>query len=173
MSISDVARSLILGAVAGTAATWLMDLATTVVQKPQPAGDARREEAAWPNGQPSVVNLVNLVADRTGVRLEGQSRDMAVTATHYALGAIPGAGYALVRDRVPGIRVGHGLAFGALLWAVNDEYLNTRLGLAGPWSAYPLMTHVRGLIGHLVLGVGTHLGINLLAGVARLAHRLR
>jgi hypothetical protein len=63
--------------------------------------------------------------------------------------------------------------FGALLWAVNDELANTKLGLAGPPTAYPRMTHLRGLIGHLVLGVGTDLGVNLLAAASRCDDHLR
>ena len=50
------------------------------------------------------------------------------------------------------------------VWAVNDEYLNTRLGLAGPFAAYPIETHFRGLVGHVVLGVATDTGISLLGG---------
>lgn len=162
MGMPSLTGMLIRGAVAGAAATWLMDVATTAVQKLQPPADERREQAAWPNGQPSVLNLVDLVADRLGVRLDQSSRAAAASATHYALGIVPGAIYAALRDRVPGIGAGRGLVFGVLLWALNDELINTKLGLAGPPAAYPLMTHVRGLIGHVVLGVGTDVGIDLL-----------
>ena len=47
---------------------------------------------------------------------------------------------------------------------VNDEFLNTRLGLAAPFGAYPIETHLRGLVGHLVLGVATDTTIELLGG---------
>jgi hypothetical protein len=50
-----------------------MDIATTAVQKLQPAADSRREQAAWPIGKPSVVNLVDLIADRFRVRLDQPS----------------------------------------------------------------------------------------------------
>jgi uncharacterized membrane protein YagU involved in acid resistance len=162
-----LAASLIAGAIAGAAATWLMDAATTAMQKLQPPEHAQRERAAWPNGQPSVMNLIDLVSGRLRVPLDERSRTAAANLMHYALGAIPGAVYAVLRDRVPALGAGRGLVFGALLWAVNDEYLNARLGLSGPPEAYPLMTHVRGLIGHLVLGVGTDLGSDILASVAR------
>ena len=158
----SLVSSLVAGAIAGTAATWLMDAVTTAVQKLQPPNDAERERAAWPNGQSSVVNLVDLVADRLGVRLDERMRATAASVAHYALGAVPGAAYAVLRDRVPGLGSGRALLYGALLWAVNDEYLNTRLGLSGPPAAYPNRTHVRGLIGHLVLGVGTDLGVDML-----------
>jgi hypothetical protein len=169
----SIAGMLIRGAVARAAATWLMDVATTAVQKSQPAAHRRREQAAWPNGQPSVVNLIDLIADRLGVRLDQPSREAAAGVTHYALGAVPGALYAALRDRVPAIGAGRGLVFGALLWAVNDELINTGLGLAGPPMAYPLLTHIRGLIGHVVLGVGTDLGIDRLASASPCDDHLR
>ena len=162
MARPPLVSSLVAGAVAGTAATWLMDAVTTAVQKLQPPVDAEHERTAWPNGQPSVVNLVDLVADRLAVRLDERTRPTAASVAHYALGAVPGAAYAVFRDRLPALGAGHGLLYGALLWAVNDEYLNARLGLSAPPAAYPLMTHVRGLIGHLALGVGTDVGIDIL-----------
>jgi hypothetical protein len=165
--------TLLRGAVAGAAATWLMDAATTAMQKLQPPADADRERAAWPNGQPSVMNLVDRIVVWLGVDLDERSRAVAAGVTHYVLGIAPGALYAVLRTPLPAVSAGRGLVFGALLWAVNDEFLNTRLGLAGPPTAYPLMTHVRGLIGHLVLGVGTEVGIVTLAGIARADRRLR
>jgi hypothetical protein len=47
---------------------------------------------------------------------------------------------------------------------MNDEYLNTRLGLAGPPEAYPAEAHLRGLVGHVVLGSITNSGIEALGG---------
>lgn len=169
-----VVGSLISGAIAGTAATWLMDQVTTAIQHLQPSAHAARERAVWPNGQPSVVNLVDLLSARLRVPLDEHSRAAAANIVHYGLGAAPGALYAVLRHKVPGLGAGRGLLFGALLWAVNDEYLNTKLGLSAPPPAYPLITHVRGLIGHAVLGVGTDLGVDALSrGVALRARRLR
>ena len=87
MSSPSIVGALIRGAVAGAAATWLMDVATTAVQKLQPAADAQREGAAWRNGQTSVANLVDLIADRLRMRLDQSSKAAAAGAIHYALGA--------------------------------------------------------------------------------------
>src|ERR687897_1629350 len=95
----SLVSNMVAGAIAGTAATWLMDTVTKVVQKLQPPDDAERERAAWPNDQPSVVNLVDLVADRLAIRLDGRSRPTAASVAHYALGAVPGAAYAVLRVR--------------------------------------------------------------------------
>jgi hypothetical protein len=157
--------ALVRGAVAGGVATWVMDVVTTKVQSYQSPADSEREKAAWPNGRPSVDNLVDLAAMTLGAKLDKRQKAATSTITHYALGALPGAGYALLRNRIPLLGAGRGVAYGLLLWAVNDELLNTALGLAGPPEAYPASSHVRGLIGHVVLGVATDLGIDLL-GVA-------
>ena len=154
-------EALIEGAVAGALGTLIMDVVTTGVQRMQSAADAEREAAARPRGQSSVTNLVDRVSEGLGIRLDQLSRELAASATHYALGIIPGAAYAVVRDRFLPVRAGRGILFGLALWVVNDELLNSALGLSGPPEAYPLSSHMRGLIGHVVLGVATDLGIEL------------
>jgi hypothetical protein len=156
-----VAAALIGGAVAGGVATWLMDQVTTGIQAQQSAADGEREAAARPHGQSSVMNLVDRGSHLLGIGLDEPSRVAAANAAHYALGIVPGAAYAVLRGRVPVVGAGRGLLFGAALWAVNDELVNAALGLAGPPQAYPLSSHLRGLIGHLVLGVATDVGIDL------------
>jgi hypothetical protein len=47
---------------------------------------------------------------------------------------------------------------------VNDEVLNTWLGLAGAFDAYPAETHWRGLVGHVVLGITTDATVTALGG---------
>jgi hypothetical protein len=152
------------GALAGAAATWLMDLVTSGLLEGQSEETTRREMAAQPNGKGSVANLVDRIDAAWGLELDDRQRSMAAQAIHYGLGIIPGAAYGVLRNRVPILRSGRGLAYGILLWAVNDEYLNTKLGLAGPFGAYPLETHWRGLVGHAVLGVATDTGLDLLGG---------
>jgi hypothetical protein len=67
---------------------------------------------------------------------------------HYGLGVVPGALFGMLRGRAPLIGWGRGLLYGALLYARNDEYFNTALGLV----AHPRHTPPRrnpGLDGHL------------------------
>lgn len=152
------------GGLAGAAATWLMDLVTTGLLEAQPAEVTKQEEAARANGKSSVANLVDRVEAATGLVLPKARRPAIEYAIHFALGVIPGALYGVVRRYVPIARFGRGLAYGLALFAANDEYANTKLGLAGPPGAYPYETHVRGLAGHAVLGVATESGIQLLGG---------
>ena len=151
------------GAIAGAAAVWLMDLVTSAMLDRQDPAVTRREKAAWPNSQPALSNLVDRLDDQTGTDLSQEQRDSLVPILHYALGVVPGAIYGVLRH-APVVSWVNGAFYGVALWAINDEYLNSRLGLSGPFAAYPAETHARGLVGHLVLGITTDTGISLLGG---------
>ena len=152
------------GAVAGGVATWFMDLATTGFMANQTPHEAAREKAAQPNGKSSVMNMLDTATAVTGIRLDDEAKSIAANLTHYALGVVPGALYAAVRPYLPPIRAGHGLVYGLTLFVVNDEFLNSAMGFAGPPDAYPVSSHVRGLVGHVVLGITTDAGIDILGG---------
>lgn len=152
------------GGVAGGAATWVMDQVTIAMLSGQDPDVTVREQAARPNGQSAIDNLVDRLAETLDVTLSDEQRSRAMQAIHFGLGVAPGALFAVLRRRVPLVGWGGGLAYGALLWALNDEYANTRLGLAAPPEDYPSETHLRGLIGHLVLGSVTNSGIDALGG---------
>jgi uncharacterized membrane protein YagU involved in acid resistance len=151
------------GAVAGAAAVWLMDLVTTAMFDRQDPKVTRREEKARPNDQPALANLVDRLEAQANIELTDEQRESLLAVLHYALGVVPGAMYGVIR-RVPVLGSVNGVVYGVALWALNDEYLNTKLGLAGPFGAYPLETHWRGLVGHVVLGITTETGISLLGG---------
>ncbi|MDP8904612.1 MAG: DUF1440 domain-containing protein [Chloroflexota bacterium] len=152
------------GAVAGGVAVWLMDQVTTGLLEQQRQQVTEREEAARPNGKSALENLLDRLERDYGLELDQEGRSAALQAIHYGLGVVPGALYAVLRRRLPLLGSARGVAYGVLLFAINDEYLNTRLALAGPFDAYPLETHWRGLVGHIVLGVATDTGIEVLGG---------
>jgi hypothetical protein len=160
----SIFRDAFRGALAGAAATWAMDQVTTVMLAVQAPEVTKQENAAQANGQSSVANLVNRVEAETGLIVPKARRPIVEMATHYALGIVPGALYGILRRWIPFARAGSGLFYGLGIFAANDEYLNTKLGLASPPSAYPPETHLRGLAGHAVLGVATETGIQLLGG---------
>lgn len=164
LGLAGVMRDAFRGALAGAAAVWLMDLVTTQMLDRQSPEVTQREEAARPNGKPALINLIERLEAEYEVELSDQQRDSLVQLLHFGLGVFPGALYGALRSRVPLIGAANGLFYGLLSYAVNDEYLNSRLGLAGPFGAYPVETHWRGLVGHAVLGVATDTGIELLGG---------
>ena len=155
-------RDLARGAAAGTAATWVMDQVTQAMLDAQAPEVTAREQSAMVRGKGAVANLV----DRLAVRLDlsDDAKRTAEQVVHFGLGAVPGALYAALRRRVPLLGAGGGLVFGFLLWLGLDEYANAALGLAASPDAYPPETHLRGLVGHAVLGALTDSGIDLLGG---------
>jgi len=160
-------KSFLLGALGGAMGTWLMDLVTTGLLEGQSKESLRREKEASPNGKSSVANLVDRIEGLAGVTLKANQRSMATQAIHYGLGILPGALYGSLRNRLPLLGAGRGVVYGVILWAVNDEYLNARLGLAGDFGAYPFQTHWRGLVGHIALGVATDTAVDVLGGLGR------
>ncbi len=159
-------KAAVRGAIAGAIATWLMDLVTTGVLEGQSKQTLQREKAASPNGKSSIANLIDRIEGTTGIALEPDQRSVAMNAIHFGLGIVPGALYGILRDRVPFLGAGRGVLYGFILWAVSDEYLNSKLGLAGSFGAYPLESHWRGLVGHIALGAATDTGIDVLGGHA-------
>lgn len=160
----SILGDLIRGGLAGAAGTWAMDQVTTAMYSAQPAEITEQEKQVWPNGQSAVGNLVDRLASATGTELSETQKATASQIVHYGLGVVPGALFAVLRRRVPLVGAAGGLLYGFLLWAINDEWLNTRLGLAAPPDAYPAETHWRGLAGHLVLGAVTNSGTDALGG---------
>ena len=141
-----------------------MDLVTTGMMSGQSKEATEREEAARPNGRSTAENMADLVARWFGRVLTDEERSAASNAIHWALGIVPGAAYGVLRRRVPLVGAARGLVFGAILWAVNDEYAATALGIAAPPDAYPVETHARGLVGHLVLGGSIDTVVDVLGG---------
>ena len=152
------------GALAGGIATWLMDLVTTGLLTDQSTSVTERERAARPNGRGPVENLVDRIERQLDLSIDDRQRSVLVQAIHFGLGIVPGASYATLRCHLPLLGAARGAVYGALLWVVMDEYFNTALGLAGVFDAYPLETHWRGLVGHVVLGVATDTVIDVLGG---------
>lgn len=145
-------RDLVRGALAGTIATWLMDQVTTALYQGQSKAVTAKEKAARPDGKSSVELMLEQIEETAGVELNDEQRALGQQLIHYALGAVPGALYVFARERIPGVGAARGLIYGTLLFVFNDEWLNWRLGFAGSPGAYPTQTHLRGLVGHLVLG---------------------
>ena len=155
---------LLRGAIAGAVATWAMDQVTTSLLEQASDADKAQEKAVQPRGRSSARNLTDMLVDRLGIDASEDQRSQAATAVHWCLGIVPGALYGAMRRRVPLLGAGRGLVYGTVLFLANDEYLNTALGLAADPGAYPASTHVRGLVGHLVLGAATDTVCDLLGG---------
>jgi hypothetical protein len=155
-------RVLFVGAAAGVAAGQVMDRATTWFYERQSDASRQRENELLPEGAPmaSARKLAGLI----GAEPTDDQTGQLAAAMHRSLGQLYGvAAAALTRRGVPPVAAGVATGVGGFL--LVDELANS-LFFTPPPQAYPVESHLRGLVGHLTFGAAT--GV-LLA----LARRLR
>lgn len=151
-----------LGAVAGAVGTVLLDRVDWLLWDQEGVDTQARTTAARPHGKPPADVLVRKVEEAVGVELAPARRDRAGFLTHVAMGIAPAAGYALVRDKLPGQGVVRGAALGLGMFLLQDELLNSVTGLGAKPREYPWQDHARGLVAHLLYGVTTELTLGAL-----------
>lgn len=140
-----------LGALAGGAATWLMDKVTTSLYERQKEEVSRRENKARGNKTAFQV-AAEKGGDLIGVDFDDEESEAVGELIHWSLGISAGAFYGALRNVIPSLGLGSGLAYGAAFWLVMDEITVPALGLTPGPKAFPWQTHARGLAGHVVLG---------------------
>jgi hypothetical protein len=151
--------ALVVGALAGFAASHTMDAVTTVFYARQDDASKQREEELAHGG--TLLQLGKQVGTLVGRDLDDDAARRVGTALHRTLGMTYGAvAAALVRRGAPPVAAG--LAVGAAAFVVVDE--GTSLPLA---TSYPLVSHLRGVVGHATVG----LTIGVLLRLARLTPR--
>lgn len=151
---------LLLGAAAGAASTWLMDLATTALYEREPEAAREKEDEAR-GGSSAYETAARKTAKLAGFDLTKEQREQAGLAIHWTLGVGAGAIYGLLRNRIPALGIGTGLAYGTAFWLVMDEGMNYALGLTPGPTAFPWQSHARGLAGHLILGAGVEAAFDI------------
>lgn len=161
----SVAADVVMGALAGAAATWAMGRVTTYLYEHEPR-DARRSEDEARGGDTAYAAAVEKAAGAVGVEVTDEQKAAGGQALHWALGMGAGAMYGALRPRVPAAGAAGGLLFGAAFWLVTDEGAVPALGLTPGPTAFPWETHARGLAGHLVFGATADAALNALEAVA-------
>lgn len=157
----------LVGLVSGFLGTKAMEPVTTAMYEAEPEADKRREKEV----QPRYAYVI--AAERTlglfGVRLDEPSAQRWGSAFHYALGASWGLLYVLVGAVTEWNPIALGLGMGLVMFLLVDEAMNWVLGFSPPPDRFPMWTHARGLVGHLVYGLAVALvaeGLFWLGGLA-------
>lgn len=143
----------ILGALAGTAAVWVMDRVDWFNFLHEDPDARRQTKAVRPGGMDPGHVVADKVASAVGVELEPKDQNPAGVSVHYSFGVLPAALYGVMRHKAPGLTAGHGTLFGIGMFLLHDEGLNTITGLAAKPQDYPWQAHARGFVAHLVYGV--------------------
>jgi hypothetical protein len=144
-------RVLFVGAAAGYLAGQVMDQATNWFYERQSNASKQREGELLPEGAPlaSARKLAGLI----GAEPTDEQAGTIAATLHQGLGQLYGVvAAALTRRGVPPVRAG--LASGAAGFLLVDELANS-LFFTPPPQAYPVESHLRGLVGHLTFGATT------------------
>lgn len=145
------ARDAAITMAAGSAATWIMDVATTKFQERQSAADSARERAVSPG--PAYEIAADKTAAAAGIQLDEKTRGAVGMGMHWGLGIGWAPAYLAFRRALGLHPILAGLATGISLFLVVDEGANTVFGFAAPPQDYPAATHLRGAVGHAVYGL--------------------
>lgn len=166
-AISDVG----IGLISGYVGTRVMEPVSMKLYELESEEDRRREDEVRP-GSPFEI-AARKTTQAVGLQLEDPQLQMAGMAFHYGLGMGWGPVYTLLR-RMTGINpIAGGLLTGAFLSLLVDEGLTPALGFSAPNRAYPLVTHLRGFVAHLVYGLGVAAAAELLYWMGRQGGRAR
>jgi hypothetical protein len=160
-------KDLVLGAASGFAASFLMDAATNAYLAQQSEQSLRRQDELAPGGAPALFirRVAGLLGSDLGVeRSEAQALVLHRTLTS-AYGALT-AGM-LSPGRSP-MRAALLTTTGALV--LVDEGLPALHIVPHP-REWPLESHVRGVIGHVVLGLGIGALLSVVGRITRLGGR--
>lgn len=139
------------GLISGYVGTKLMEPVSMKLYELEPEAARQREDQVRP-GPPYQI-AAQKTAAAFGLTLSEPQLERAGLLFHYGLGMSWGPVYVLMRRGTHLHPVAAGLATGAAMSLLVDEGLTPALGFSAPNSAYPLATHARGFIAHLVFGL--------------------
>lgn len=154
---------------AGLLAAKVMSPATSKLYELQ-TEEAKKKETEASYGVAYTV-AAKKTAGLVGVELSEEQAAKAGNALHYALGVGWAPVYMWLRRSRGWSPWGAGMAAGASMYVLVDEVSNPIFGFTPPPQKFPLVTHLRGLAGHFVYGLGLAAGVEagwrLLGGRAR------
>ena len=143
---------LALAPLGGYVGTKVMEPVSSRLYELESEQDRRREDEARP-GMPYAI-AARKTADLLGVTLTDKQHGRLALAFHYGLAVQWAPLYPLLRRKAGLGPVAAGLATGAAMSLIADEMMTPALGFSAPNRAYPLSTHLRGFVAHLVFGLG-------------------
>ena len=140
------------GAVAGIAATWVLDRVDWAMWDAEASETRAETRRVRPGGMDPAHVAANRIASAFGKELIPPQPHPLGIALHYAFATTPTIAYAVLRHRTPAVAAEGGALFGLAATLIEDEGINPLLGLAAPPQEYPWQDHARSVVAHLVLG---------------------
>jgi uncharacterized membrane protein YagU involved in acid resistance len=151
MQVKQIIADVGVGLIGGYVGTKVMEPVSMKLYELEPEADRQQEDRVRP-GPPYEI-AARKTAALLGLQLTDKQVEQAGLVFHYGLGMSWGTVYTLLRRLTPLPKALAGLLTGASLSLLIDEGLTPLLGFSAPNRAYPLSTHVRGFVAHLVYGL--------------------
>lgn len=148
----SLTRDMLKGAIGGAIGVIALDKVTWEMWDREDPEAIQREREARPEELDPAHAIANRAAEALRTELMPNQPHTAGIVVHYSLGVVPGAVYGALRKRAPIVTMGAGTAFGLALFLLQDEGLNPVIGTSDSPGKYPWQAHVRGAVGHAVLG---------------------
>lgn len=153
MRIREAISDIGIGIIGGYVGTKVMEQVSTKIYEWEPEKARQQEDEVRP-GDPPIL-AARKTTQWLGLDLsEEQIQMIGLYLFHYGLGMSWGAVYTLVRRRTGLDPIPAGLLTGAAMSLLVDEGMTPLLGFSAPNRDYPLTTHLRGFVAHLVFGLG-------------------
>lgn len=150
-ALHDLAEDAAVAAVAGYLATKAMEPVSTMLYGLESDQAKQREDHTRP-GPPYEI-AAQKIGGALGVELHGPALNRASLLMHYGLALSWSPLYVVLRRTRRISPVAAGLVTGAAMSLIADEAMTPLLGFSAPNRGYPLVTHLRGFVAHLVFGL--------------------
>ena len=155
-----ILRGILVGLIAGLAASWTMDRFQDLWLAVSPPEDSQKKENETDPSEDggesqddATVKAASAISEGLFAhKLTRAEKKIAGPAVHYAVGATSGIVYGIASEFLPQVTMGFGLPYGIAFWIVVDEGAVPLLRLSKPPTDYPVSTHVYALASHLVFG---------------------
>ncbi|MDP9408558.1 MAG: DUF1440 domain-containing protein [Actinomycetota bacterium] len=151
MNLRQLLVDAALSPVAGYLATKAMEPVSMKLYELESEIDRAREDVVRP-GPPYRI-AAEKTARLVGVNLTDSQLDTVALGFHHGLAVSWAPVYALLRRTASLNPLAAGLTTGAAMSLIVDVGLTPALGFSAPNREYPLATHLRGVVAHLVFGV--------------------
>ena len=156
----NIWKGMLVGLVAGLAASWTMDRFQDVWIAVSLPDDSKEKEGRADASEDGEEGQDDATVKAASAIFEGlfehkltrAEKKIAGPAVHYAVGATSGIVYGIASEFLPEVTMGFGLPYGIAVWIVVDEGAVPLLRLSKPPTAYPVSTHMYALASHLVFG---------------------
>jgi len=157
----QAALGLLKGLVVGLCATEALDWLSIALYEGESARTRAKENAVRGNRH-AYERAIEKTARRLGRDLTNRQIGRWGWGFHKVFGLLGGPAYLALRRRVPALRWGCGLGFGALFFLVVDELMVPLAGLTPGPRAFSWKVHARGAAAHLAYGVAAEGAARLL-----------